>query len=395
MSGAGADLRTFSKFIALSLAATLATTSSVQATAATAPRLPTPYEAPIAMLVDLSSGQTLFARQEDRRFMPASITKVMTTMVAFEWMEQGKLFPQQVMTLRPDTFRKWHSVGSTMYLPADARITVDELLHGITTVSANDASVVLAEGAAGSVVRWSAAMNATAAGLGMADSHFNTPNGWMDDGRTFVTARDLVTLGSAMIRRHPSKYKHFVGKKGLEYNGIRQNNHDPISGVVPGADGIKTGFTNQAGYGFLGSAERNGRRLVMVVAASPRGRERNDAARALIEWGFANFDSRRLFETGERVSTARVQDGAVSELALVSKRPVRLSIPHGQVPRIDLAVRYEGPLRAPIAEGEEVARLIVTVDGEQVNTLPLFAGHAVNEATVIQRAFNGLWSWAG
>ena len=258
--------------------------------------------------------------------MPASITKVMTTMVAFEWMERGKLFPQQVMTVRPDTFSAWNRKGSTMYLPHDARITVDELLHGITTVSANDASVVLAEGAAGSVARWAAAMNDTAARLGMADSHFNTPNGWMDDGQTFVTARDLVTLGSAMIRRHPSKYHHFVGKKGLEYNGIRQNNHDPICGVVPGADGIKTGFTNQAGYGFLGSAERNGRRLVMVVAASPRGRERNDAARALIEWGFSNFDSRRLFETNERIAPAEVQDGGVSEIGLVSRRPVRLPL---------------------------------------------------------------------
>ncbi|MXO53386.1 D-alanyl-D-alanine carboxypeptidase [Erythrobacter pelagi] len=383
------------KFLSLGLGGALAATSAGHAAPAVDARIPTPYEAPIAMLVDLSSGQTLFAREEDRRFMPASITKVMTTMVAFEWMERGKLFPQQVMTVRPDTFRAWNRKGSTMYLPHDARITVDELLHGITTVSANDASVVLAEGAAGSVARWAAAMNDTAARLGMADSHFNTPNGWMDDGQTFVTARDLVTLGSAMIRRHPSKYHHFVGKKGLEYNGIRQNNHDPIRGVVPGADGIKTGFTNQAGYGFLGSAERNGRRLVMVVAASPRGRERNDAARALIEWGFSNFDSRRLFETNERIATAKVQDGGVSEIGLVSHRPVRLSVPHGRMPKVDLAVRYEGPLRAPIADDEEVARLIVTVDGEQVNTLPLYAERPVTEATVIQRVFNGLWGWAG
>ncbi|MCH2486799.1 MAG: D-alanyl-D-alanine carboxypeptidase [Erythrobacter sp.] len=382
------------KFLTLGLCGAVAFATSGHAAPADAPRIPTPYEAPIAMLVDLSSGQTLFARQEDRRFMPASITKVMTTMVAFEWMEQGKLFPQQVMTIRPDTFRAWNRKGSTMYLPHDARITVDELLHGITTVSANDASVVLAEGAAGSVARWSAAMNDTAARLGMADSHFNTPNGWMDDGQTFVTARDLVTLGSAMIRQHPSKYGHYVGKKGLEYNGIRQNNHDPISGVVPGADGIKTGFTNQAGYGFLGSAERNGRRLVMVVAASPRGRERNDAARALIEWGFANFDSRRLFESGERIATARVQDGGVSEIGLVSPRPVRLSVPHGRMPKVDLAMRYEGPLRAPIADDEEIAELIVTVDGEQVNRLPLYAERPVTEATVIQRVFNGLWGWA-
>ena len=199
------------KFLSLGLGGALAATSAGHAAPAVDARIPTPYEAPIAMLVDLSSGQTLFAREEDRRFMPASITKVMTTMVAFEWMERGKLFPQQVMTVRPDTFRAWNRKGSTMYLPHDARITVDELLHGITTVSANDASVVLAEGAAGSVARWAAAMNDTAARLGMADSHFNTPNGWMDDGQTFVHARELVTPGRAMIRRHPSKYNHLGG----------------------------------------------------------------------------------------------------------------------------------------------------------------------------------------
>ncbi|MGI8943393.1 MAG: D-alanyl-D-alanine carboxypeptidase family protein [Qipengyuania sp.] len=357
------------------------------------PAPPTEAEAPIALLVDLSSGQTLFARDLDRRFMPASITKVMTTFVAFEWMEQGRLFAEQVFAVRPETFRRWSGVGSTMFVPHDARLTVDELLHGITTISANDASLVLAEGAAGSVEDWTAAMNEAAAEVGMRNSHFATPNGWMDEGRTFTTARDLALLAKAMVTRHPSKYRHFVGAQGLEYNGIAQRNHDPISGVVPGADGIKTGFTNQAGYGFLGSAERNGRRLVMVVAASPRGRDRNRASQRFMEWGFANFTSKRLFEKGERIGTARVQDGGVGSIGLIAPAPVRLSLPKDRMPEVDLSIRYQGPLKAPVAQGEEIAQLVITVDGRQVNALPLVAEHAVGEATFVQRIFNGLGSW--
>ncbi|HCI62017.1 MAG TPA: D-alanyl-D-alanine carboxypeptidase, partial [Erythrobacter sp.] len=211
--------------------------------------IPSEADAPIAYLLDATSGQVLYQREIDRRFMPASITKVMTTFLAFEWIDEGRLLRERIFGVRPETFRQWHRKGSTMFLAEDARVSVDDLLHGVTTVSANDGAVVLAEGAAGSVEDWVAAMNAKAREIGMANSHFGNPNGWMDEGRTFVTARDLGTLAQAMVVRHPTKYRHFVGAQGLEYNGIEQRNHDPITGVVPGADGIKTGYTNQAGFG--------------------------------------------------------------------------------------------------------------------------------------------------
>ena len=197
------------------------------------PEVPNAEDAPIALLVDVSSGQTLFAREEDRRFMPASMTKVMTTFLAFERMGQGKLFAQQVTAMRPETFKLWHGVGSTMYLAENAPVTIDALLHGVTTVSANDGAVVLGEAALGSVKAWVAEMNRTARAIGMRDSHYGTPNGWMDEGHTWVTARDLATLESAMIIRHPALYHHYVGARGFLYNGIVQRNHDPISGVVP------------------------------------------------------------------------------------------------------------------------------------------------------------------
>lgn len=357
------------------------------------PGVPTAEEAPIALMLDLSSGQTLFAREADRRFVPASIVKVMTTFLAFEWIEDGKLVLEQPFEVRPETFREWSGVGSTMFLPHDARPTVDELLHGVTTISANDASVVLAEGAAGSRSAWIDAMNDKAREIGMRDSHFGTANGWMDEGRTFTTARDLGQLAEAMLARHPSKYRHFVGAEGMEYNGIAQRNRDPISRVVEGADGIKTGFTNQSGFGFLGSAQRGPRRLVMVVAGMPNGSVRNRISRAFMEWGFGAFESRRLFEANAPIGEARVQDGDLSTVRLVSRSPVRLSLPHDALPEVDLAIRYEGPLKAPIARGEEVAELVISLDGEEVNAIPLQAEHAVLEATPLQRLFNGLKGW--
>ena len=357
------------------------------------PEVPNAEDAPIALLVDVSSGQTLFAREEDRRFMPASMTKVMTTFLAFERMGQGKLFAQQVTAMRPETFKLWHGVGSTMYLAENAPVTIDALLHGVTTVSANDGAVVLAEAALGSVAAWVAEMNRTARSIGMRDSHYGTPNGWMDEGHTWVTARDLATLASAMIIRHPALYHRYVGARGFLYNGIAQRNHDPISGVVPGADGIKTGFTNQAGYGFIGSAQRNGRRLVMVVATSPTARGRDRAARAFMEWGFRAFDSRILFPAGLKLASARVQNGGLRHVDLVTPRPFRLAMPRGARPKVTLKVRYDGPLNAPIAKGAAVAQLLVFFNGRQVSALPLAAQTSISSATQLQRMFNGIAGW--
>lgn len=387
----GADLR--KTIISLIGIAVVSTPVPLGARPAIAPAIPSAEDAPIAYLYDASSGQVLFAREEDRRFMPASITKVMTTFLAFEWMEEGRLLPQQIFGVRPATFAAWHSVGSTMFLPQDAKVSADNLLHGITTVSANDGAVVLAEGAAGSVQDWILAMNAKARELGMRDTHYGTPNGWMDEGRTFTSAHDLALLAQAMISRHPTKYRHFVGAKTFRYNEITQRNHDPISGVVPGADGIKTGFTNQAGYGFLGSAERNGQRLIMVVAGSPTGRGRNKAAKAFLEWGFSSFDSRPLFAQGDVVTEVRVQDGARSSVGLRGRGPIRVSVPHGKRPKVAISVRYEGPLQAPIRSGEEVAELIVEVDGMPQARLPLVADRDVAKANVVQRLANGFRGW--
>lgn len=352
------------------------------------PAPPSAQQAPIAYLIDLTSGQVLFEREVDRRFMPASMTKVMTTFLAFEWMEDGKIFPDQTYIVRPEVWQQWSGKGSTMYLPADARVTVDDLVHGVTTVSANDGAAALADGAAGSISKWVAAMNVKAREIGMRDTHYGTPNGWMDEGRTFTTARDLVTLASAMLSRHPAKYHHYVGQTEFTFNGIAQRNHDPISGSVAGADGIKTGYTDQAGYGFLGSAQRGGRRLVMVVAASPSEQVRAVASRSLLEWGFTAFEQSRVWGPDQIIADAEVQDGDAASVGLVAPRGVYLDLPRGKQPDVKMSVRYEGPLIAPIAAGEEVAQLHVSIDGMPDYSIPLVAEQAVGKANPLERIVN-------
>lgn len=383
------------KFIAASAGAGLlvAPLQSVGAVRPVTPAIPNAEDAPIALLVDVGSGQTLFAREADRRFVPASITKAMTTFLAFEKMADRSLLPQQVFPMRDETYRKWRRVGSTMFINRGDRLTVDQLLHGVTTVSANDASVVLAEGAAGSLDKWLAQMNAKAREIGMRDSHFGSPNGFPDEGKTWVTANDLAILAQAMIRRHPKAFHHYVGHPEFAYGGIRQPNHDPLIGKVKGADGIKTGFTYQAGFGFLGTAERNGRRLVMVVAGSDSGRARNRAAIAFMEWGFAAFDVRHLFRQDEIVARAQVQDGDRLSVGLAAPHRIAVSVPKGANPKIALSIEYDGPLKAPIRKGERVAQLRIQLNGNGGSIVPLYASEDVSSAGELRRVVNALAGW--
>lgn len=357
------------------------------------PALPSEEDAPIALLVDLSSGQTLFSREEQRRFAPASVTKVMTAYTAFERIKQKKLGLTQVLSMTPEAFKTWGRVGSTMFLGHDARVPVNQLLLGVTSVSANDGAAVLAEGAAGSVGAWLGLMNANARRLGMRDSHFASPNGWPDGGATYTTARDLIKLAKATVVEHPALYKAFFGQPSFTYGGITQRNHDPITGVVAGADGLKTGYTDQAGYTFLGSAERSGRRLAMVVATSDTARARDRSARALIEWGFAAFDSYVLFPRDRPIAHARVQNGAKRNVALVTDGPLSVAVPRGTRPEIEMVIHYAGPIIAPVEAGDVLGRLDVTVTGMPGYSIPIKAAEPIGAAKPLQRVVNGVAGW--
>lgn len=322
--------------------------------------------------------------------MPASVTKVMTLYLAFELIEAGKLDPAQTFTMSPAIARDWGHKGSTMFLDAGERVLVNDLLLGIANVSGNDGAAVLATGQAGSIAAWTDAMNHTAQAIGMTGSHFNTPNGWPDEGRTFTTARDLVMLARAMVARHPDKFGYYVGRMGFDYKGIAQINHDPMIGRIAGADGIKTGFTNEAGFSYLGTAQRQGQRLVLVLAGVENGRLRGRLARSYIEWGFTAFERRRVFAPGAVVGEVRVQDGAVRRVGMVARGPVSVNLPRGSQSRLTATIRYEGPLRAPLAAGAQVAMLEITAPGMAPASIPLYTNAAVGIASPFDRIVNSI-----
>jgi len=357
-------------------------------------RLPAPPKelesVPVALLVDLGSGQVLYARKPKLQFAPASMTKVMTAYVAFEELASGKLSEDQMLVVRPATSREWKGKGTSMYLDAGDTVSVRDLLRGIMTASANDASVVLAEGHAGSVSGWSALMNDAASRLSMNSSRFNTPSGWPDGGKTYVSARDLVTLSNAMISRFPELYRVYAGNKSFAWRDRVLTSYDPVTGVVAGADGIKTGYTKEAGYNFLGSAERDGRRLVMVVGGARSMDQRDIASRAFLEWGFAAWQARPLFRKGETVATAKVQQGDARQVALIASKDIHAAVPQDETSRISLKVIYPGPLNAPVAMGDEVAELEISVDGMAPSRIPLRAARDIGSAGLMDRLWNGL-----
>lgn len=346
--------------------------------------------APIAVMVDLGSGRVLFSREADRRFMPASLTKLMTIYTAFEMLDDGTLQPEQRLPVRDETFKEWSGKGSSMFVAKGTSISIDDLLSGIMTVSANDGCVVLAQGAAGSVPAFLDLMNAKARELGMNDSHFGTPNGWPDEGRTYVSGRDLATLMKAIITKHPQKYARYLSIPSFTWNEITQNNRNPILGAIEGADGGKTGFTNEAGYGFVGSAERNGRRLVMVLGGTESGRARKAIARDFMEWGFDHWEGQRLYGRGQPVADVALQGGADTTVTLKAERPVFVTVPRGEIADAQVSVRYRGPAQAPVHVGDQIATLqIETADGT-TSSVPLVAAEDVAAANWWQRMRNGL-----
>lgn len=393
----GASVRIASALLAgavlASPAQTVAEVAAPPAAENDVPTLPASLDgAPIALMIDLGSGRVLFSREEDRRFMPASLTKLMTVYTAFEMLDEGLLQPQQRMPVRDETFREWSGKGSSMFVAQGTTVGVDDLLRAIPTVSANDGCVVLAEGAAGSVAKFTDIMNAKAKELGMNDSHFNTPNGWPDEGRTYTSARDLATLAKALITRHPQKYQRYFGIPQFTWNEITQKNRNPILGVVDGADGLKTGFTNEAGYGFVGSAERNGRRIVMVIGGTQSGRERKAIARDFIAWGFDSWRAHQLYGMNQPVAEVALQGGAERQVELKAESPVFVTVPNGEDPQARISVRYLGPAQAPIAEGDRVASLVIETADGQKSSVPLIASESVEEANWWQRLRNGLFS---
>ena len=384
--------------IAVPFAITLAAMPSVAA----APQFQA--AAPIAYMIDLSSGAELFARDADRRMPPASMAKMMTVYVAFDMIKKGQLKLDQTFPVRPETWKQWHgpAAGSTMFLSTGENVSVDNLLKGIVTLSGNDACVVLAEGVSGTEQTFTDRMNDAAKKLGLTNSHFGTSNGWPDNGVTYVTARDLAKLAAATIKDFPDLYKRYYSLPSFTWgktlgagSDITQANRDPLLGRVAGADGLKTGHTDEAGYGFTGSAQQNGRRLVMVVAGLNSFNQRIEESVRFMDWGFRAWQAKPVVAKGRQVSAAEVQGGDASSVGLVAPEQLTVTLPSGTSPNLSAKVVYQGPVKAPFKAGAHIADLIISSADLPAQTLPLVAANDVGEAGFFRRAWNGLTSFFG
>jgi D-alanyl-D-alanine carboxypeptidase (penicillin-binding protein 5/6) len=379
------------------LLVTAASLLAASAAPAAAPQFDTP--AKTAFLTDVNSGAILYAKNPDMRMPPASLAKMMTTEVAFELIDRGQLPLSKMCTVRPETWQKWHGpqAGSTMFLSANEQVSVENLLKGIVTLSGNDASVVLAECIAGTEQAFTDQMNALGKRIGLTNSHFGTANGWPDNGVTYVSARDLATLARWEIEHHYKLYKEFYSLPSFTWGktlgagaDITQQNRNPILGKIPGADGLKTGHTDEAGYGFTGSAEQNGRRLIEVLAGMSSWNERVQESTRLMQWGFNAWQAKPLFKAGAKVGTAQVQMGSDSEVPLVAPRDLAVTVPAGLATgATQMKIRYQGPIAAPIAKGQEIAQLVITTGDTPPQIVPLVAGEDVGKAGFFGRIWAG------
>ena len=380
------------------LAASFLALAAAQSTNAAGPP-PFDTPAPIAYMEDMSSGAVLYAKDADRRMPPASMAKMMTVYVAFDLIKKGELKLDKQIEVTPETWKKWHSQGSTMFLSVGQKPTVSDLLKGIVTLSGNDACVVLAEGISGTEEAFVQRMNEAGKRLGLTNSHFGTSNGWPDNGVTYVTARDLAHLAKATIQDHPDLYKQFYSLTSFTWGktlgagaDITQANRDPLLGRVQGADGLKTGHTDEAGYGFTGSAEQNGRRLVMVVAGLTTYNGRADESVKFMNWG---WQARPLVKKGGKVGEVQVQGGTSGSVGVVAPRDLTATVPAGTAPEMQARIVYNGPVQAGFKAGDHIADLVVDSPGLPSQTVPLVAEKDVSEAGFFGRAWRGFWSLFG
>jgi len=356
-------------------------------------------KAEFAILIDVNSGATLYEKNADTRMPPASMAKMMTLAVVFDALKKGELALHDTMAISENAWRNGgaNSGGSTMFAELNSDVSVENLIHGIAIQSGNDACIAIAEGMAGTERAFTERMNALAKRIGLTDSHFTTSTGLPDE-QQYTTARDLARLGRYLIEEFPDLYPIFKEPE-FTWNKIRQFNRNPLLKEEVGADGIKTGFTKESGYGIVGSAVQEDRRLLLAINGLESRRERAEEAKRILNWGFRSFQSVPLFEKGEEIGAASVFGGAKSTVDVVARRPVALLLPKGQYGRISAKVQYKGPLKAPVEAGIPVGELIIKVDGKEIQSTQVFTNEDVARGTLQQRATDAIWEltagWIG
>jgi D-alanyl-D-alanine carboxypeptidase (penicillin-binding protein 5/6) len=371
--------RTFARDVALALALVVAAQSAAEesAVAPVAVALPK-VTAKSYYLVDFSTDRVLSANAADEQLAPASLTKLMTAYVVFGALKSGRIRLDEHAHV---SAKAWRTGGTRMFIEVNSDVGIDDLLHGLLIQSGNDAAVALAEHVAGSVDAFVIEMNAAAQKLGMKNSVFKNPHGLPARGH-YTTARDLAVLAKAIIEEFPDFYGIYAERE-FSYNGIAQNNRNALL-RDPTVDGLKTGYTESAGYCLVSSAKRDGMRLIAVVLGAPSPRIRNDGAQKLLDYGFANFETHKLYSAGQELDNARVWGGEVEFARLGLTEDIYVTIPRGSYPKLGAKMDVLAQLAAPLVRGTAVGEVSISFDGA-----PLLKSPVVVLANVLD---GGVWA---
>lgn len=355
----------------------------VAALAMAAPALAEPLQdtpAKAALVVDLSSGATLIEKNADEHLPPASMLKLMTLYMVFEALERGNLS----MSDEFRTSAKAASMGgSKMFIREGELVSVEDLVRGVIVQSGNDAAVALAEGLAGTEEAFARRMNQRAEELGLEDSYFENSTGWPHPDQ-YMSSRDLVEIATLLIEQFPQYYPMFAETE-FSWDGVHQQNRNPLLSLGIGADGLKTGHTQEAGYGLVASAKRGDRRIVMTIGGMENSAERAQEAERLINWAFRAFETRKLFTSGEELVRAPVWIGSASRVGLAPARNVVITAPYGSIDQAKLRIIYDGPVAAPIKKGAAIGRLEIIVPDIPPVNVPLLATEAVERGGFLTR----------
>ena len=341
------------------------------------------------MLADVTSGQILAAEKADERFEPASLTKLMTAYLVFAALKEKKLALDEQVAVSE---KAWRAPGSRMFVEPKKPVSVDELIRGMIVQSGNDACIALAERIAGSEEAFAGLMNREAERFGMKNSKFMNSSG-LPDPQHYATARDLYLLSTALIRDFPEQYAQYYSQREYRYNGITQMNRNRLLWLDNSVDGMKTGFTEAAGYCLVASSKRGPRRLLSVLLGSTSETTRAQESQKLLNWGFQFFDAVKLYAGGASVKEIEVWKGAKPTLKAGFRGDLVVTVPKGQGEKLKAELLSLSPLVAPVAEGGRVGNLRVTLDGKPLGEFPVVALEAVPAAGIFGRAWDTLRLW--
>lgn len=333
-----------------------------------------------ALLLDANTGTILMEKNADQRMYPSSMTKMLTTHIVFEKLKKGDL---KLSDEFPISEKAWRMGGSKMFIDVGSRVTVQDLLHGAVIASGNDACVALAEGISGSEEAFADEMNRHAKAIGMTDTHFRNSSGWPDPDH-WTTAHDLAVLALSTIRNFPEYYPMYAQRE-FTFNNIKQGNRNPLLYDLPGADGLKTGHTEVAGYGLTGSAVRDGRRLVLVVNGLKSMKDRAQETARLMEWGFREFDAYLLGKPGDTLTDVPVWLGTQPTVAVTVKESAYVTLPRRLRKDMVATAKFDGPVEAPVLKGQTVGKLVVSAPGADAIEIPLVAAADVPELGLFGR----------